>query len=71
MPAMIERMFNRQPEEPEEYSPLVLAPDFDSESAKYAREMEDELIRLGHMKEDERMKIPPEIEFPEKAAEQQ
>lgn len=59
---MLERLFGKSTsvDVPEEtYSPYVYFPDFD---ARIVREMEDEYIRLGHMTEADRMKIPPELE---------
>lgn len=61
---MLERIFHRDSQEPKPYSPLALEPDFDTETAQYVRLMEDELIRLGHMTEADRMRIPEEIEHP-------
>lgn len=63
---MAERIFHRKNQQDEAYTPLVLEPDFNTETAQYVRVMKDELIRLGHMTEADRMRIPEEIEYHER-----
>lgn len=58
MPHMLERLIPKKSNE-EEYPPYVYLPDFDP---VVVREMEDEYIRLGYISEEDRMKIPREIE---------
>lgn len=59
---MLERLLhrNRNREAEDSYSPYVNIEGF---NAGAVREMEDYYIRLGYMTEDDRMKIPEEIEF--------
>lgn len=51
----------------EQYEPVVWEEDFDAASF---RQMEDYCIHLGYMREEDRMPIPPEIEFRNQLAKQ-
>jgi hypothetical protein len=54
------RKGKREVDPRDQYEHFVWEEDFDA--ASY-RQMEDYYIWLGHMKEEDRMPIPPEIEF--------